>query len=138
MKFLGVYLDEARTWKSHIGYICKKIAKSVGIIYRSRFLLSTKIKTSLYYTFIYPYLTYCTVVWSSTYVTNLNRIFLLQKRTVRAITNSDFCAPSAPLFAELKILGICMANSLYIAKFMFLYHHHLLPLPFKYLLILHK
>ena len=58
VKFVGVYLDESLTWKSHIGYICKKIAKSVGIIYRCRFLLSTKTKTSLLYTLIYPYLTY--------------------------------------------------------------------------------
>ena len=41
VKFLGVFLDEARTWKSHIGCICKKKkkVKSIGIIYRSRFLL---------------------------------------------------------------------------------------------------
>ena len=131
VKFLGVCLDEGLTWKSHIGYICKKIAKSVGIFYWCRFLLSTKTRTSLYYTLIYPYLAYCTVLWSSTYVTNLNRIFLLQKRAVRAITNSQFRAPSVLLFDELKILDIFKVNSLYIAKFMFLYHHHLLRLPFK-------
>ena len=47
---------------------------------------------------------------SSTYVTNLNRIFLLQKRALRAITNSEFRAPSAPLFAEFKILDIFKVN----------------------------
>ena len=75
VNFLGIYIDEGLTWKSHISYICKKISKSVGIMYRFRFFLSWNTKKSLYYTLIYPYLTYCTTVWSSTYVTNLNRIF---------------------------------------------------------------
>ena len=96
VKFLGVYIDEGLTWKSHISNICKKISKSVGIVHRVRFFLSSNTKISLYYTLIYPYLTYCTTVWSSTYVTNLNRIFLLQKRAVRAMTNSNHRAPSAP------------------------------------------
>ena len=130
VKFLGIYIDEGLTWKSHISYICKKICKSVGIMYRFRFLLSSNTKKSLYYTLIYPYLTYCTTVWSSTYVTNLNRIFLLQKRAVRAMTNSNHLAPSAPLFAQLNILDIFKVNSFYIAKFMFSYHQRLLPSPF--------
>jgi hypothetical protein len=110
-------------------YVCKKISKSIGIIYRSRFELSTNAKLSLYYTLIYPYLTYCNKVWSSTYVSSLNRILLLQKRAVRAITNSDYRAHSTPLFLDLKVLDIYKLNTFHIAKFMFKYHHNLLP-PF--------
>ena len=130
VKFLGVYIDEGLTWKSHISYICKKISKSVGIMHRVRFFLSSNTKIPLYYTLIYPYLTYCTTVWSSTYVINSNRIFLLQKRAVQAMTSSNDRAPSASLFAQLNILDIFKVNSFYTAKFMFSYHHCLLPSPF--------
>ena len=75
VKFLGVFLHENLSWKPHINYICKKISKSVGIIYRSRFYLSTTTKLLLYYTLIYPYLSYCNIIWGSTHVTSLNRIF---------------------------------------------------------------
>ena len=92
-------------------------------------------KKSLYYTLIYPYLTYCTTVWSSTYVTNLNRIFLLQKRAVRIITNADFRAHSEPLFFRLKILDIYNINSFYTAQFMFSYYHQLLPPLFSNLFV---
>lgn len=126
-KFLGVYIDQHLTWKDHISHICKKISKSVGVIHRSRFYLLTKTKLSLYYTLIYPYITYCNIAWSSTYVTNINRIFYLQKRAVRAITNSNFRAHSAPLFLRLGILDIFKVNSLYVARFMFCYHNQLLP-----------
>ena len=37
VKFQGVFLDENLTWKPHISHVCKKISKSIGIIYRARF-----------------------------------------------------------------------------------------------------
>ena len=106
VNFLSIFLDENPTWKPHVSHICKKISKSAGIIFRSRFYLSIKTKLLLYYTLIYPYLTYCNLTWSSTYATNLNRIFLIQKRVVRAITNAPFHAHTAPLFAQLNLLDI--------------------------------
>ena len=126
-KFLGVYIDDHLTWKHHISYVCKQIAKSIGIIFRSRFFLSSTTKLTLYYTLIYPYIVYCNCAWSSTYVSNLNRIYYLQKRAVRAITNSDYRAHSAPLFSKLGILDIFQVNTFEIAKFMFYYRNNLLP-----------
>ena len=127
IKFLGVYIDQNLTWKDHINHVSKKISKSSGIIHKSRFYLSSKTKLSLYDTLVYPFITYCNMVWSSTYVTNLNRIYYPQKRAVRAITNSDFRAHTAPLFMKLGILNIFQVNSLYIARFMFCYHNEILP-----------
>ena len=97
------------------------------MLFRSRFYLSSKTKLTLYYSLIYPYLTYCNSSWSSTYITNLNRIYCLQKRAVRAITNSDYRAHSAPLFSKLKISDIYQINTFLIAKFMYCYHNNLLP-----------
>lgn len=131
VKFLGVFINENLSWKQHINHISIKISKSIGIIYRSRYFLSQKSKLSLYYTLIYPYLIYCNVVWSSTYVSNLHRLFLLQKRIIRILTNADYRAHSAPLFAKLKILNIFSIASFHIAKFMFSYHNSLLPSSFQ-------
>ena len=100
------------------------------MLFRSRFYLSSRTKLTLYYSLIYPYITYCNSTWSSTYVTNLNRIYCLQKRAVRAITNSDYRAHSAPLFSKLEILDIFQINTFQIAKFMYSYHKSLLPTLF--------
>ena len=97
VKFLGVLLNENLSWKPHINHIRKKISKSIRIIYRARFNLSPSTKLSLYYSLIYPYLNYCNIVWSTTYVTNLRRILILQKRIVRVLTNSSFLAHTASL-----------------------------------------
>ena len=69
--------------------------------------------------------------WSSTYVSNLNRIYYLQKRAVRAITTSEYRAHTAPLFYKLEILDIFQINTLDTAKCMFRYHNNLLPPLFR-------
>ena len=46
---------------------------------------------------------------------------------LRAITNSDYKAHSAPLFSKLRILDIFQINTFQTAKFMYLYHKNLLP-----------
>ena len=127
VKFLGVYIDNSLTWKSHINHVCKKMSKSIGVIFRSRFFLTEKTLLSLYYTLVYPYISYCSTVWTSTYPTNLNRIYLLQKRAVRAITKSDYLAHSAPLFSRLNVLDIYQVNSFHVGKFMYNYQNRLLP-----------
>ena len=88
-------------------------------------------KLALFYTLIYPCITYCNSTWSSMYVSNLNRIYHLQKRAVRAITNSEYRAHTVPLFSKLEILDIFQINTLDTAKFMFRYHNNLLPPLFR-------
>ena len=62
------------------------------------------------------------LIW--TYVTNLQRIYLLQKRAVRLISKSDYRAPSRPLFTKMKILDIFSIYSLQASSFMYLYHNN--------------
>ena len=129
-KFLGVFIDDHFTWKHHINYICNKISKSVGLLYKSRFFLTQKSKISLYYSLVYPYIQYCNIIWSSTYPSSLNRILLLQKRIIRIVANADYLSHTKPLFKNLKILDIFNLNTFSIVCFMFQYHNGLLPSPF--------
>ena len=59
-----------------------------------------------------------------------NRIYLLQKRAVRAISKTDYKASSKPLFANLKILDVYSLYSLQVSSFMYLYHNDALPISF--------
>ena len=135
-KFLGVYIDQHLTWKTHVNFIAAKISKSVGLLYKAKYYLPSKSLLTLYYALIYPYLTYCNLIWASTYVTNLQRIYLLQKRAVRAISKADYKASSKPLFANLKILDVFSIYSLQVSSFMYLYHNDALPIAFTQIFIL--
>ena len=66
-KFLGVFLDQHLSWKTHINYISQKIAKNIGIISRIAYLLPRTIRLNLYYSLILPYLNYCNLIWASNY-----------------------------------------------------------------------
>ena len=105
--------------KSHINYICKKVSKYIGVVFRSRFFFTEKTLFSLYHTLVYPYLSYCSIAWISTYPTNLNCIYLLQKRIMRATAKSDYLAHSTPLFLRLNVLDIFQVSSLHVGKFMY-------------------
>ena len=113
-KFLGVLIDQHLSWKPHIDFVSKKISKSVGIIAKARFYLSSQTLMTLYYSLEYPFLTYCNVAWSSAYCSNLNCIQLLQKRIVRLITKAHHYlanTSTAPLFSQLKVLDIFSISS---------------------------
>ena len=125
--FLGVVLDQHLSWKPHISELATKIAKSAGVIFKCRFYLPKKCLLSLYYALVYPYLHYCNLVWGSSYVTNLHRLTLIQKRVVRSIAKAEFLSPSEPIFKELKILKVMEINSLQKGTFMFSYCNNLLP-----------
>ena len=121
-KFLGVIIDENLSWKSHITYIRGEISKNIGI-----FRLSEKTLLSLYGTLVLPYLNYCNIIWASNKPSRINPLLLLQKRSVRIITNSAYTAHSKPLFFKLNQLTIFDINKLLIATFMFRYHTKCLP-----------
>ena len=79
-KFLGVLIDNNLSWKNHIEYIAKKIAKRVGIIKRIRHTLPLKTLNTLYNTLILPYLNYCNIIWANNKPSCLRQLLMLQKR----------------------------------------------------------
>ena len=129
--FLGVILDEHLSWKPHILSVSRKISKSIGIIYKSSFCLPKTSLRSLYYSLVYPYLTYCVSEWGSTYQSNLNRIIILQKKIIRIISKVSFDAHTGVLFKEQEILKFSDIYLYQIGKFMYLFKRGLLPNYFR-------
>lgn len=105
-RFLGVIIDDRLIWDEHIKYICNKLSKSIGILIKVRHCLPPKTLVTLYYSLIYPYITYCHLVWGRASLTHLNKIIVLQKKVVRIISFSGFQDQSLPLFRNLQILPI--------------------------------
>jgi hypothetical protein len=127
MSFLGVVFDQHLSWKPHISYLATKIAKSAGIIYKCKFYLPKRSLLQLYYALVYPYLHYCNIVYGNdVYVTNLNRLILLQKKVVRTIDNADRLAFSQPIFKKLGLLTLVDINLFQKGVFMYCYCNHLL------------
>jgi len=60
--FLGVIMDENLNWKLEISHVANKVSKSVGIIGKSSFYLSTKTLRTLFFSLVYPYFFIATLV----------------------------------------------------------------------------
>ena len=129
-KFLGVIVDSKLSWTNHINYISKKISKGIGILNKARKYLPRSCLTTLYYSFVYPYLNYCLEVWGKSTENVMSKIFKLQKRAVRVISNEVWRAHSEPLFDKLKILPIKKIYIYKIGTLMYKYHKGLLPTIF--------
>ena len=80
IKFLGVIIDSKLNWSDHITYIKNKISSSIGILTKTRRFLNKKSLRNLYYSFLYPYLTYCVEVWGNAHDTYLDPLIKLQKK----------------------------------------------------------
>ena len=130
-KFLGVYIDDKLNWKKHISCISGKVSRGIGIIVKARKLLPLNTLKTLYYSFIYPYFTYCNHVWGSACDTHLKPLVKLQKRCVRIITKSKYKAPTDPLFVKLGLLKFHGINKYVISKFMYKWYHEKLPSLFQ-------
>ena len=127
VKFLGVTINEYLDWGTHISVISKSVARSVGILSKLKFILPSNILKLIYNSLILPHLSYCNHIWGNTFKSHLKKLHLLQKKSVRIITKSNYYSSSAPLFKTLLILPIYDLVTLNTLIFMFSVNSKLLP-----------
>ena len=118
-KFLGVYIDNKLNWKKHISYISGKVSRGIGVIIKARKVLDTGSLKTLYFSFIYPFFTFCNYVWGSTYETSLKPLIMLQKRCIRIISSANHRDHTDPLFLRHGLLKLVDLNKYLISKFMY-------------------
>ena len=78
------------------------LIKYVGLLNKLKHYLPASILKTLYCSLILPHLNYGSLAWGF----DAKRIFKLQKRALRCITNSKFNAHTVPLFKQLNLLKI--------------------------------
>ena len=105
-KLLGIYFDEHMNFNANSNALTSKLSRAIFFLNRVKHTLTPKALKSLYISFFHSHLLYCTNIYSCTSQTNINKIFLQQKKAIRIITNSSYTAHTAPLFARLNILPL--------------------------------
>ena len=128
---MGIFIDCKMSWINHINHVKSKVAKGIGILCKARKYLKRSTLLTLYYSFIYPYITYCLEVWGNANNTYICSLFKLQKRIVRIIDSANFRAHSEPILSKLDILPITKLFQYCILVFMYKYNNNLLPYIFK-------
>jgi len=127
-KFLGIIIQADLKWTTHINILVNKISKTIGIINKIKYVLTTAHLKLLYLSLVEPYLNYCCVVWASPVKSNsLESLYKLQKRAVRVISFAKYRDHSKPLFHRLDILNIYLLCLSQILTFVYKSLNSLLP-----------
>lgn len=109
VKYLGMTLDKKLTYVSHIKKACTKayqIKNLLNPLICRNSKLSTKNKLILYKSLIKPILLYAAPVWSGTYKTAINRIRVVQNKTLRLISQADYYISNENIQKQLNISDI--------------------------------
>ena len=106
IKYLGVLVDSTLSWKPHVTELSKKLAKSVGIFFKIRHIVTLKTIKLLYYCLFYCFISHCISVWGLTHPSVLDPLIKLQKKVIRAILFKDQLTHSTALFSKRQILKL--------------------------------
>ena len=135
IKYLGIILDNRLSWKYHIHELSKKLNRAVGMVFKIRDNCTKTVLRSLYFSLFNSHMSYGIPVWGKCNALYLNKLVLAQKKIVRAITLSNFGAPSSPLFKDLKILKFEDLLKTQLASLMWDFDHGMLPRSLNHLFI---
>ena len=126
-KYLGITIDHNLNFKSHIYTTVSKLARSVGILNKLRFILPP-LTLLLYYSLIHPYLVFGLSTWGNTYPTYLTKLQQLQNKAIRIIRrNSSIKTPITPQFYKLSVLKVHQLHEFEIAKLMHQHSRGMIP-----------
>ena len=119
------------SWKQHIEILSNKISKSIGILYKSRDVLSIQCLKQLYFPFIHSYVNYANIAWASTSKSKLEPLYRCQKHAARVICHKDRYTQASPLLNDIKVLNVFKLNVFNILCFMYKCKQNLNPLVFR-------
>ena len=127
-KFLGVWIDERLTWKTHIGKLEGKLKRNLGLLKRSKNLLPISAKRIVYYAHIYSHLTYCILLWGSNLPNaTLSKLQNIQNKCVLEIKTGELNS----IYKSLRILRVKEIIDLEQKKFGYKFINDLLPIRVK-------
>ena len=110
IKFVAILLDENLSWKERLKSTENKIAKIIGLIYKTKPYLNKDSLLALYFSCIHSYINYANLVWGSTNGTYLRKMKSQQKQALRLIHNNDRLYHSKELFESCEIPKIYKLN----------------------------
>ena len=129
-KYLGIVFDNKLSFKNHIMFLEKKVARLVGIIAKLSYYLPSKSLLTLYYSLVHTNLLYALPIWASTCQTYLLKLKRLQNKVIRIIAKAPLKSKLTPQYKKYQILKLEDLYLLEIGKIMYLFSHNKLPTPF--------
>ena len=103
-KFLGLIIDETISWNQHIDVIANKLCSVCYVLRNLKHIVPQTTLRTIYFAHIHSILSYGIIFWGNS--TNVNKLFILQKKIVRILSNigpRDSCREA---FKNLEIMTL--------------------------------
>lgn len=104
VKFLGINMDSNLRWSQHIEMLCKKLSKSYYAINQLKYCLPIRSVIDIYYSLCYSHISYNILLWGLS--SDVNRVFIIQKRILRNIFGLDPRSSCRPIFVAWDLLTV--------------------------------
>ena len=130
LRYLGIYLDNKLSWKSHIEILSTKLSKICGIIYKLRHYVPLSTLKSVYFSLFHSQLQYSLLNWGRATKTHLHKLEILQNKIIRACYFRPRFQHSNLLYSKLGVLKLDDMIKMELAKFIFKFKNQMLPSSF--------
>lgn len=108
--YLGARLDGGLRWDEHVTRLATVLSKNNFVLRNIASLNNLRLSKIVYFSLIESHIRYSIVLWGLSSKKNLNKIFLIQKRSIRSILRLK---PSDSCFEHFLNLNILTVPSLY-------------------------
>ena len=130
VKFLGIFLDEHLKFDSHVKHVCSMLSKNLYMLRSVMYIVPKWALRTLYHSYIQSSFMYGLSVWGPLVTkSNLNRVRVLQKKSLRTIDHAKYNACTSNLCKKTEILLIDDLIELELAKISYRYVNKSLPNP---------
>lgn len=104
--FLGMRVDKALKWTSHVDFIANKISSGLFVLRNICKICTHQTASSVYYALVHSHISYGIALWGSCSKQQLDRIFKLQKRAIRYLCNLPSRESCREKYKQLDILTV--------------------------------
>jgi len=103
-KFLGLFIDDSLSWKAHIDQMMSKLNTACFVIRTIQAMMSQETLRMVNFAYIHSIMSYGIILGGNQ--PHSEKIFKIQKRVIRIITNSRARNSCRELFKKLEILPL--------------------------------
>lgn len=119
IKYLGIMIDDKLDFKENVDYVCKKVAKKVGVLSRLTNNITMGARITIYKTIIAPHFDYCSTLLFLSDHAAFDRLQKLQNRAMRAVLK---CMKLTPISFMLEALDwLSVKQRVYATTLTFIY-----------------
>ena len=99
---LGIVIDDRLSWNRQNEEQCNKISKNINLLRKVKDFVGLDTLKIMYNALVMPHFNYCSTVCQNNNQTHLDKLYKLQKRAARIITNLDYTIRSTDIFQKLS------------------------------------